>query len=77
MKLAGLSNYQILKASTLNAAIYLKEDKVWGSVETGKKANLLLLNANPLEDIENVSKVEGTILNGKYYSQKSLLSKAN
>lgn len=76
-KLAGLSNYQILKASTLNAAIYLKEDKVWGSVETGKKANLLLLNANPLEDIENVSKVEGTILNGKYYSQKSLLSKAN
>lgn len=76
-KQAGLSNYQILKAATLNAAIYFKEDKVSGSVEAGKKANLLLLNANPLEDVENVSKVEGTILNGKYYSQKSLLSKAN
>ncbi len=76
-KKAGLTNYQILKASTLNAAIYFKEEKSWGSVETGKKANLLLLNANPLEDLENVSKVEGTILNGKYYSQKGLISKAN
>lgn len=76
-KNAGLTNYQILKASTLNAAFYFKEDKIWGSVEVGKKANLLLLNANPLEDVENVSKVEGTILNGKYYSQKSILSKAN
>lgn len=72
-KEAGLSNYQILKASTLNAAIYFKEDKNWGSVEKGKKADLLLLNADPLENIENISKVEGTILNGKYYSQKELL----
>lgn len=76
-KLAGLSNYQILKAATLNAAIYFHEEKVSGSVEVGKKANLLLLNANPLEDVENVSKVEGTILNGTYYSQKSLLPKVN
>ena len=72
-KLAGLSNYQILKSATLNAAIYFKEDKIWGSVEIGKKADLLLLNENPLENIENITKVEGTILNGIFYSQKSLL----
>ncbi len=72
-KQAGLTNYQILKAATLNAAVYFKEDKSWGSIAVGQKANLLLLNANPLENIDNVSKVEGTILNGKYYSQKELL----
>jgi imidazolonepropionase-like amidohydrolase len=72
-KEAGLTNYQILKTATLNAAVYFKEDKNWGSIEKGKKADLLLLNADPLENIENISKVEGTILNGKFYSQKELL----
>jgi len=42
-------------------------------VQEGKRANLILLNANPLDAIENIQKVEGTILNGKYYSQKELL----
>ncbi len=72
-KAAGLSNYQILKCATYNAAIYFKQQKVWGSVEVGKKANLVLLNANPLENIENIKQVEGTLLNGKYYSQAELL----
>lgn len=76
-KYAGLTNYQILRSATLSAAIYLKEEKNWGSVEVGKKANLLLLNANPLENIENVSNVMGTVLNGKYYSQKMLLNIQN
>jgi alpha-D-ribose 1-methylphosphonate 5-triphosphate diphosphatase PhnM len=72
-KNAGLSNYQILKCATLNAAIHFKQQKQWGSVEVGKKANLLLLNANPLENIENIKQVEGTLVNGKYYSQGELL----
>lgn len=70
---AGLSNYQILQSATLNAAIYFKDTKNWGSVEVGKRADLVLLNANPLENIENITKVEATLLNGKYYSQKELL----
>ncbi len=72
-KEAGLTNYQILKAATYNAAIYFKQQKQWGSVEVGREANLLLLNANPLENIENIKEVDGTILNGKYFSQKELL----
>lgn len=72
-KAAGFTNYQILKCATYNAAIYFKQQKLWGSVEVGKKANLLLLNANPLEDIENIKQVEGTLLNGRYYSQADLL----
>lgn len=70
---AGLDNYQIIKAATYNAAVFLTCDKNTGSIQEGKRANLILLNANPLENIENIQKVEGTILNGKYYSQKELL----
>ena len=73
---AGLSNYQILKCATLNAALYFKTEKNNGSVEVGKRANLVLLKANPLDNIDNIKLVEGTILNGKYYSQAQLLEKA-
>lgn len=72
-KKAGFTNYQILKCATYNAAVHFKQQKNWGSVEVGRKANLLLLNANPLEDIENIKQVEATLLNGKYYSQADLL----
>lgn len=70
---AGLSNYQILKAATLNAAVYFKNEHKTGTIEIGKKADLVLLNNNPLENIDNIKLVEGTILNGKYYSQNELL----
>jgi imidazolonepropionase-like amidohydrolase len=72
-KKAGLTNYQILKCATYNAAVHFKQQKNWGSVEVGKMANLLLLNANPLENIDNIKQLEATLLNGKYYSQKELL----
>lgn len=70
---AGLSNYQIIKCATLNAAIFFNTDKFSGTIERDKKANLILLNGNPLENIENIAKVEGTVLNGIFYSQKQLL----
>lgn len=71
-KAAGLSNYQILKCATLNAAKCL-QDNSWGSVEIGKKANLVLLEANPLEDIGNIKKVKAVLLHGKYILQSDLV----
>lgn len=72
-KQAGLDNYQILKCATLNAAQFLGHDKTAGTVEQGKRADLILLNANPLDNIENVKQIEGIVLNGEYYSQNQLL----
>jgi len=71
-KKAGLSNYQILQAATINAAKYLKQDKEWGTVETGKDANLILLSENPLINIEAITKIEGVFLNAKYFIPKEL-----
>ena len=71
-KKAGLSNFQILQAATLNAAKYLKQEKQWGTVETGKDANLILLSENPLANIEAISKVEGVFINKEYLEAKAL-----
>jgi imidazolonepropionase-like amidohydrolase len=70
-KKAGLTNHQILKCATLNAAECLKEN-FWGSVQVGKKANLVVLRANPLEKIENIKEVDAVILHGKYWKPEEL-----
>ncbi len=61
---AGLAPETILRAATLDAAVYLGQDDVAGSVEVGKRADLVLLNANPLEDVRNARRIEAVIVNG-------------
>lgn len=66
---AGLSNYAVLEAATKNPSEYLGTlDKV-GTIEKGKRADLVLLDANPLENISNTEKRVGVMLKGKYYTQ--------
>jgi len=67
---AGISNYDILKISTLNAANFFNESKKWGTLENGKDATLILLEKNPLENIENISSVSTTIIKGKLMWEK-------
>ncbi len=70
---AGLSNYSILKAATINAATYFDQEDTWGTLTKHKRADMILLRKNPLESIENISTVEGVFLNGKYFSQEELV----
>jgi imidazolonepropionase-like amidohydrolase len=65
---AGIAPYKILKAATLNAALYFEDDS-WGIIKTGKIADLVLLNKNPLENIENVSAIEDVCFRGKWISE--------
>ena len=66
---AGLSNYAVLEAATKNPSMFFGTlDKV-GTIEKGKRADLVLLNANPLENISNTEKRAGVMLKGKYYTQ--------
>jgi len=61
---AGMSLASILAAATLNNAKTFSLDKQYGTVETGKVANLLLLNANPLQSVEAYNHIDTVILNG-------------
>lgn len=71
---AGLSNYAALAASTRNPQEFLGMlDKV-GTIEKGKRADLLLLNANPLESVSATEDRAGVMLKGKWHSQAELNS---
>ncbi|HEY8561130.1 MAG TPA: amidohydrolase family protein [Pyrinomonadaceae bacterium] len=69
---AGLSNYAALEAATPNpSAFFGTLDKV-GTIEKGRRADLILLDANPLENISNTERRAGVMLKGKYYTQSEL-----
>ncbi|MGB8194024.1 MAG: amidohydrolase family protein [Chitinophagaceae bacterium] len=69
---AGLSNSEVLKIATFNPAKFLQKEKDFGTVEKGKIADLVLLNANPLENIANTRKIYAVIANGKLLERKDL-----
>ena len=70
---AGLNNYSILEAATVNAAKYFGEENSWGTLTKNKRADMVLLRKNPLENINYISTVEGVFLNGVYFSQDGLV----
>ena len=61
-----------MRTATINPARYLDRDKVLGSIEPRKFADLVLLDANPLDDIHNVEKVHAVVLNGRYLTRDEL-----
>ena len=63
---AGLSPYAAMASATREAAIFLNAEHEIGTIEVGKRADLLLLNANPLENIEHTRKIEGVMTRGKW-----------
>jgi hypothetical protein len=69
---AGLPNYAVLAAGTRNAHEYLGSIKRSGTIEKGKQADLVLLDANPLDDITNTEKRSGVMLKGKWYTQAEM-----
>ncbi len=67
---AGLSPMQALQAATRNPARFLHVDA--GTLEPGKAANLVLLDANPMEDIGNTTRIRAVILNGRLLDKPQL-----
>lgn len=69
---AGLTPLEALQTATLNPARFLGREHDFGTVAPGKMADLVLLDANPLEDISNTSKIEAVVYQGKLYPRASL-----
>lgn len=76
LKNADLSNYDILKMTTVNFASFFNES--YGTIEEGKEADFILLNNNPLENLETLKSIQGVFYNKNYLDDKALnkLSKA-
>jgi Amidohydrolase family len=69
---AGLTPAQALRTATINPAVYFNMENQIGSVAPGKIANLVLLDANPLENISNTQKINAVIVNGRFLSRADL-----
>ncbi len=70
---SGLSNYEALRTGTANIGNYLGDEKL-GVIRKGAYADLILLDANPLEDIRNTRKINGVLLNGNWLTEEAIHS---
>lgn len=68
----GLTPLQALRTATIHPARYLGLDAAMGTVERGKVADLVLLDANPLERITNTKRIDAVIVNGRFLSRTEL-----
>lgn len=69
---AGLSPLAALQAATVNPARFLAATDSLGTVEPGKLADLVLLDADPLADIRNTARIRAVITNGRYLDRAAL-----
>jgi hypothetical protein len=68
---AGFTPFEALRAATRNPAEYLKLSEQLGTIEKGKLADLILLEANPLDNIDNTKLITAVVYNGKYLSKEA------
>ena len=71
---AGLSPLDILRAATIRAAEYMEIDDEFGSIATDRRADMVLLNADPLLDIRNTAQIQAVIFDGKVHPRDELQS---
>ncbi|MEW7291470.1 amidohydrolase family protein [Aquimarina sp. 2304DJ70-9] len=65
---AGLTPLQIIQSGTINPAIFLGKEDTFGQIKTGLDADLILLDSNPIQNIQALQQVSGIIVRGKWLS---------
>lgn len=69
---AGLTPLTALRAATINPAVFLGATDSLGTVASGKLADLVLLDADPLADVSNTTRIRAVLANGRYYDRAAL-----
>ncbi len=72
MVASGLTPYEVLVTGTRNPAIYFGTPEEFGTVEVGRRADLILLEANPLTDIANVRRRAGVMVRGRWLPESEI-----
>ncbi|MEK8179837.1 amidohydrolase family protein [Flavobacterium buctense] len=73
MQNSGMSIWQIIQASTINGAKVLNKENEFGTISIGKKANLILLDNNPIENLDNITKINRVINRGVVFNPSDLI----
>lgn len=74
---AGMTPFEAIRAGTADAAIFLHQENEFGVIKVGRRADLVLLDANPLSDVKNVSKRVGVAVNGLWFPEERLKQQLN
>ena len=74
LEAAGLSRYEVIASATVKAAEYMGWEAETGTITPGKRADLVLVRGNPLEDLGVLRRVEGLVLMGRYLSRDELFA---
>jgi imidazolonepropionase-like amidohydrolase len=69
---AGLTPLQVLQSTTINGAVYLHRESTMGSVATGRDANLVMLDGNPIADVANLDRISVVVLRGRVLDSAAL-----
>ena len=69
---AGLTPRQALEAATTTPSAFVGAAREWGQIEPGMRADLVLLQANPLEDIRNTTKIDAVCVGGRWLDRGEL-----
>ena len=73
MQKSGMSTWQIIQASTINGAKILNKENEFGTITIGKKANLILLDENPIDSLDNIAKINRVINRGVVINPNELI----
>lgn len=69
---AGLTPYQAIKAATRDAAEFMNVSKEFGTIADGRRADLILIEGNPLESVKNIYPPAGVMAGGRWYPKSDL-----
>ncbi len=77
MVATGLTPYEVLVTGTKNPAIYFDTPEEFGTVQENRRADLILLNSNPLQDIANVRDRAGVMVRGEWWTEQEIQDRLN
>jgi imidazolonepropionase-like amidohydrolase len=69
---AGLTPYQAIKTATVNAAEFLGAASEFGTVTVGKRADLILIDGDPLKEIKNTTRRAGVMVSGQWLAEAEI-----
>ncbi len=74
---AGMSPYEVLKSGSTNVGRYFENEDDFGTIEIGQRADLVLLNANPLDSVRNISNRSGVMVKGRWLTEENIQLRLN
>ncbi len=72
MEDAGLTPLEILQSGTINPAVYFGMDDQFGEIKEGLEADLIIVDANPLENLDALQQISGVMRQGKWHSKEAI-----